>query len=187
MVKAYKFFVLEGRRWVTCEKEADALKIRSELLFGAYSPIDGDVIKLRFVDPNYDDGSSAVPEVFGFLHDGMLCNPPAFDILSPIIDCCGAWTKMQLSGSDAWFFSVTTLLDVLDLDRTRFTEFDGQIVNIESVRLIDGDYVDTPIFKLSYIKAFPPIVTERFLAACLANNIRGLEFERISREDSVTQ
>jgi hypothetical protein len=54
--------------------------------------------------------------------DGLLCTTVGYDVFFPYSSNCGSWTKMKFCGEPCSYFSITLVLDALDLGNSTFIE-----------------------------------------------------------------
>jgi hypothetical protein len=79
-----------------------------------------------------------------------------------------------------WVLNVTTVVDVLDEERSKLVRFDsGRIMRVEQF-VFRGDAIgDLPIFKVPQLARSSIMVTDRFVGLVERFGLNGLEFELV--------
>ncbi|KRE01069.1 hypothetical protein ASE61_19140 [Bosea sp. Root670] len=167
----YKFAVLEDQEWIFPVDGAD---------FETFFAMDGRAIQdwappvMRMVEaeqgaeePSYSD--------FPWLGEhAPILKKPAVDALAPVLAQYGQ--LLPLKGENVWLFNVTTVLDVLDREKSGIVYFDdGDILDIER-HVFKRDVIGTAeIFKLPR-RASAVYVTGRFVEQVRGSGLRGVSF-----------
>lgn len=167
----YRFEVVEGQEWIFPTDEEH---------FEMFFALDGSVISDWDPPVMAIDSEARTWSDFPWLGEHVpFLRPPAVAALGPILMKHGQ--LLPVRGADVRLFNVTTVIDALDLERSRIVHFDdGSILAIERHVFHAGRVGTAEIFKLP-MRASAVYVTEPFVERVRQAGLRGVSFTALWR------
>jgi hypothetical protein len=101
--------------------------------------------------------------------------------LQPLVNSCGEFLKLKITGPELFVFNVTMLLDALDMERSTYQTFaDGKrILRIRKHVFKDLAIGRVPIFKLVQLPLMHVYVTDPFVELVSETGLTGFVFQPI--------
>lgn len=165
----YTFEVMEGQEWIFPVNE-DHFEMFNALNGNVISDWDPPLMKIYREGKTYSD----LPWLGQHL---PFLKKPAVDALGPILLKHGQ--LLPVRGEDVWLFNATTVLDALDLERSRIVHFDdGSILTIER-HVFDRSRIGTAeVFKVP-MRTSAVYVTDGFVEEARRAGLRGVSFRGV--------
>ncbi|MCG7551774.1 hypothetical protein [Pseudoalteromonas sp. Of7M-16] len=79
-----------------------------------------------------------------------------------------------------YYFNTTSTEDILDLEKSEVSMFDGYITDIRSIVFKAITHCPPALFKIENHITHPPIATQEFVDAVAESGLTGLIFEELT-------
>lgn len=177
-MKFYRILFDEAYKFLTIKNDSDVRFLRKKL--STATPVSADEKVIELIE---SEDSKSLTETLadfpGFYSGGLLATEKAKTIIEAKLSSCGQWIPMLFSGQHVYYFNTTSREDILDLDKSEVSMFDGYITDIKSFSFKPVDNHLPTLFKLDKFLTYPPIATQEFVDLIIESGLTGLRFEKL--------
>lgn len=174
----YSYSFDEKFLFVTIQNsKADISYIRNQLSIGKGSK---ERRSVNLIPCESSISKNSLADFPGFFSYGLLLRKHVFDLIGKVLCDCGEFIEMTYENEVFYYLNTTTIIDIVDFDKTEFNMFEGYVTGIKKLRFYE-ELGHTPmIFKMKKLENQPPIVSEEFVNLVRKHKLTGLTFKKIN-------
>ena len=177
-MKFYRVIFNEAYRFLTTKNDEDIRFLRRKL--STATPVNADDKVIELIDSK--DSSSDTKELADFpgvYSGGILATKQVKSEVEANLSGCGEWVPMVFNGEWLYYFNVINTKDVLDLDKSEVSMFDGYITDIRKYKFKTTEDCLPMLFKMAKHITHPPVATQDFVDMIKKGGFTGLIFEEL--------